>query len=63
MTEATVKAVAKRVPIIVMVGATSLENAVELAKHAHAAGADAISSGAIFLGLVSPRSSILLCFD
>ena len=41
MTEATVKAVAKRVPIIVMVGATSLENAVELAKHAHAAGADA----------------------
>ncbi len=39
------KAVARRIPVMVMVGAHKVEDAVELAHHAQAAGADAISSG------------------
>lgn len=45
MTEAAIKAVQRRVPVIVQVGAASLSEAVDLAAHAEAAGADAISSG------------------
>lgn len=44
MTEAVVAEVAGAVPIIVQVGATSTENAVELARHAAGAGADATAS-------------------
>eukprot|EP00038_Savillea_parva_P008744 m.178884 g.178884 ORF g.178884 m.178884 type:complete len:318 (+) comp14645_c0_seq1:59-1012(+) len=44
MTEATCKAVAKRVPVIVMVGACPVEEAVELAVHAKKCGAAAISA-------------------
>ncbi len=44
MTETTIKAVSGAVPLIFQVGATSTENAVELARHAAAAGADAIAS-------------------
>ena len=44
MTEATIAAVAGAVPLIFQVGATSTANAVELAQHAAAAGADAVAS-------------------
>jgi dihydrodipicolinate synthase/N-acetylneuraminate lyase len=44
MTETTIGAVAGAVPLIFQVGATTTENAVELARHATAAGTDAIAS-------------------
>ncbi|MFT5090209.1 MAG: N-acetylneuraminate lyase [Candidatus Latescibacterota bacterium] len=44
MTETTIAAVAGAVPLIFQVGGTSTENAVELARHAAAAGTDAIAS-------------------
>jgi len=44
MTEATIAAVAGAVPLIFQVGGTSTENAVELARYAAAAGADAVAS-------------------
>ena len=44
MAEATIAAVAGAVPLIFQVGATSTANAVELARHAAAAGADAVAS-------------------
>ena len=44
MAELTLKEVAGSVPVIVQVGATATENAVELAKHAAAAGAPAVGS-------------------
>ena len=44
MAEATIAAVAGAVPLIFQVGATSTANAVELAQHAAAAGADAVAS-------------------
>lgn len=44
MTEAVVKAVAGRVPVIVMVGACPLEEAKELAKHAEQVGASVTSA-------------------
>jgi N-acetylneuraminate lyase len=43
-----------RVPVIVHVGSTSTNEAVELARHAHQAGADAISSVPPFFYPVSP---------
>jgi N-acetylneuraminate lyase len=42
--EAAVGAAGHAVPVIVQVGATSTENAVELARHAATAGADAVAS-------------------
>lgn len=42
--EAFIKAAAKRIPVIVHVGSTSVEEAAELAKHAQSAGADAVSA-------------------
>ncbi len=45
MCEAAIKAVHKRVPVMVMVAAHAVEDAVALAQHAQLAGADAISSG------------------
>lgn len=44
MTEATVKAAAGRLPVMVHVGAMRVEDAQELAAHAAAVGADAVSS-------------------
>ena len=44
MAELTLKEVAGAVPVIVQVGATATENAVELAKHAAATGAPAVGS-------------------
>ena len=44
MAETTIAAVAGAVPLIFQVGGTSTENAVELARHAAATGADAIAS-------------------
>ncbi len=44
MTETTIGAVANAVPLIFQVGATTTENAVELARHAAASGTDAIAS-------------------
>lgn len=44
MTEAAVRAVRRRVPVMVMVAAHAVEDAIELAVHAQAAGADAISA-------------------
>ncbi len=44
MAEVVVREVAGDVPIILQVGATSLENAVELAKHGAEIGADAVAS-------------------
>lgn len=42
--ETVIAAVARAVPVIVQVGATATENAVELARHAAACGADAVAS-------------------
>ena len=44
MTDTTIAAVSAAVPLIFQVGATGTENAVELARYAVAAGADAIAS-------------------
>lgn len=44
MTAATIAVVAGQVPLIFQVGATTTANAVELAKHAASAGADAVAS-------------------
>ena len=44
MAEATIASVAGAVPLIFQVGATSTANAVELARHAADAGADAVAS-------------------
>ena len=44
MAEATIAAVSGQVPLILQVGATATDNAVELAKHAAQAGADAVAS-------------------
>lgn len=44
MTDAALAAVSGAVPLIFQVGATSTENAVELARYAAAAGADAVAS-------------------
>ena len=44
MTDTTIAAVSAAVPLIFQVGATGTENAVELARYAAAAGADAIAS-------------------
>lgn len=44
MVEACVKAVAGRVPVVVMVGACPLAQAIALAAHAERVGADAVSS-------------------
>ena len=50
MCEASVKAAAGRIPVMVMVGAYDVDDAKELARHAEAAGADAISSGKLGRG-------------
>jgi len=44
MTEATIAAVAGAIPLIFQVGGTVTDNAVELARHAARAGADAVAS-------------------
>ena len=44
MTEATIAAVSGQVPLIFQVGATTTDNAVELARHAAASGANAVAS-------------------
>ena len=44
MAEATIAAVSGQVPLILQVGATTTDNAVELAQHAAQAGADAVAS-------------------
>ena len=44
MADATIAAVSGQVPLILQVGATATDNAVELAKHAAQAGADAVAS-------------------
>jgi len=44
MAEVAIGAVAERVPVVVHIGAATTEQAVELARHARASGADAISA-------------------
>jgi len=44
MAEVAIGAVAERVPVVVHISAATTEQAVELARHARASGADAISA-------------------